>query len=159
MKKHVLVLLTFVPIIVGYIVNLTILIPGIGVLLYYVLPLLTTVFWFYLGRQFAHSAWKTVPAILIGNATGIISILVYLWQIFLKTDETRNMALAGASQMFSASAPGYLLARIAILFEKQPNTIGMASAVALQVISVLYMIVVFCVAILWEKNRIKNTNS
>ena len=50
MKKQTLVLLTFIPIIVGYVINLTILLPGIGTAFFYVLPLLATVFWFYLGR-------------------------------------------------------------------------------------------------------------
>lgn len=159
MKKRTLVLLTFVPIIVGYIINLTVLLPGIGMLILYVLPLLTTVFWFWLGIQFAHTTWKTIPEILIGNATGIISIPVYLWQFLLETDETRNMALAGFSQMFSASAPGYLLARIAILFESEPNTFGRASFVALNVISVVYMIAVFSAAILWEKIKIRKASS
>lgn len=159
MKKRTLVLLTFVPIIAGYIINLTVLLPGIGTLIYYVLPLLMTVFWFWLGRQFAHTTWKTIPAILIGNATGIVSIPVYLWQFLLETGETRNMTLAGLSQMFSASAPGYLLARIAVLFESDPNTLGQASFVALNVISVVYMIAVFSVAILWEKIKIRKTSS
>ena len=155
MKKSALVLLTFVPIVVGYLVNITLLLPVIGMLIYYVLPLLTTVFWFYLGRQYARSGWKTIPSILIGNATGILSLLVYLWQFLLVTDEARNLTLAGASQMFSASAPMYLLARIAILFESQPNYIGRASMVALQVVSVIYMIAVFCAGMLWEKKNMK----
>jgi len=57
--------------------------------------------------------------------------------------------------MFSASAPTYLLARIAILFEKQSNYTGRTSMVALQVISVVYMIVVFCIAVFWEKKKQK----
>ena len=83
MKKCVLVLLTFVPFIVGHIVNRSISIPVIGSIVFYVLPLLTTAFWFYLGRQYARSTWKTIPALLIGNATGIISLLIYLWQRLL----------------------------------------------------------------------------
>ena len=67
MKKCVLVLLTFVPFIVGHIVNRSISIPVIGSIVFYVLPLLTTAFWFYLGRQYARSTWKTIPALLIGK--------------------------------------------------------------------------------------------
>ena len=155
MKKSVLILLTFIPIIVGYIVNFTIRIPVIGMMIFYALPLLTTLFWFYLGRQYARSLWKTVPAILIGNATGVVSLLVYLWQFLLETDETRNLTLAGASQMFSASAPTYLLARLAIFFEEQSNYTGRTSMVALQVVSVVYMIMVFCMAVFWEKKKQK----
>ncbi len=60
--------------------------------------------------------------------------------------------------MFASSAPGLLLARIAILFESEPNTIGMASAVALQVISVVYMIAVFLVGYIFEKVRIRKAS-
>ena len=119
MKKICLVLLTFVPCLVGYLVNISIRLPVIGSIIFYVLPLFTTVFWFYLGRQYALSTWKTVPALLIGNATGVISLLIYLWQFFLKTEATINLTLASISQMFSAAAPTYLLAKIAVLFE--PN--------------------------------------
>lgn len=157
MKKHVLICLTFVPIIVGYIRNLTVLLPGIGIVLYYLLPLLTTVFWFYLGKQFAHTTWKTIPAMLFGNATGTVSLLVYLFQLTLPTEEARNTALAGASQLFSSSAPGFLLGRFAMLFESAPNTITMASAIALKVISTVYMIAIFCVAFLLERRKVRKT--
>ncbi len=159
MKKPILVLLTFVPVIAGSVLNRTILIPGIGTLLYYVLPLLTTAFWFWIGIQFARSAWKTIPAILIGNATGVGSLLVYLWQVFLTSDETRNMELMGLSQMYGASVQGSSwMARLALLFESEPNTIGMASAVALQIISVVFMISVFLAGFLWEKLRTRITS-
>lgn len=158
MKKSNLVLLSFVPILVGYFINLTILLPVIGMISLYVLPLVTTAFWFYLGRQYVRAGWKPVPAILIGNAVGIVSLLIYLWQFLLITDEARNLFLAGASQMFSAATPAWLLARIAILFESQPNYIGRASMVAMQVLSLVYMILVFSAGVLWEmKSRKKLT--
>lgn len=155
MKKSVLILLTFVPIVVGYIINLSILWPVIGLIIFYILPLATSIFWFYLGRLYAESTWKTIPALLIGNATGVISLLVYLWQYLLETDETMNLALVAASQMFSDSAPIYLLARFAILFESQPNYIGRASMVALNVISVMYMIVIFVLGFIWGRKTKK----
>lgn len=155
MKKRTLIMLTFVPMLVGYLVNLTLTIPVIGMALFYVLPLLTTVFWFHLGRQFARSSWKAVPAILIGNATGIVSFLVYWWQFVLETDETRNIPLAVASQMFSASTPLYLLGKFALLFESQPNFAGRRAMVALQGISVVYMAAVFCAAMIRERMQMK----
>ena len=66
MKKSVLILLTLVPVIVGYLVNVLIMVPGIGMAGFYLLPLLTTAFWFYLGKQFARK-WKPVPAVLISQ--------------------------------------------------------------------------------------------
>lgn len=151
MKKSVLVLLTFVPVIVGYLVNILIMVPVIGMIGFYLLPLLTTVFWFYLGKQYARSTWKTIPAILIGHAAGICSLLIYLWQLLLETGETRNMAMFGFSQMFAASTPMYLFGWLARLFESQPNYAGRTTLVALQVISLVYMMVVFGLAMFSEK--------
>lgn len=151
MKKICLVIFTFVPFLVGYIVNISIKLPVIGSVLFFALPLLTTVFWFYLGRQYACSNWKTIPALLIGNVTGIVSLFIYLWQYFLKTDETINLALMSISQMFSDAAPTYFLAKVAILFEIQPNYVGTRSKVALQLLSVGYMMAVFLLGFIREK--------
>lgn len=156
MKKSVLVLLTFVPFIVGHIINISIRIPVIGMIIFYVLPLLTTVFWFYLGRQYARSTWKIIPALFIGNATVVVSLLIYLWQYLFKTDETRNVVLMSVAQMFSDATPTYLLGRIAILFETQPNYIASSTfMVALNVISFVYMVVVFLFGFIWEKKTKK----
>ena len=156
MKKSVLVLLTFVPLIVGHIINISIRIPVIGMIIFYVLPLLTTVFWFYLGRQYARSTWKIIPALFIGNATGVVSLLIYLWQYLFKTDETRNVVLMSVAQMFSDATPTYLLGRIAILFETQPNYIASSTfMVALNVISFVYIVVVFLFGFIWEKKTKK----
>ena len=152
MKKSVFVLLTLVPVIVGYFVNILIMNPVIGMASFYLLPLLTTVLWFYLGIQYARR-WKPVPAVLIAHAVGICSLLVYLWQFLLETDETRSVTLAVFSQMFSASTPLYLFGRIARLFESQPNYAGRATMVAMQVIALVYMTIVFCIGIYWEKKR------
>ena len=150
MKKRNMILLSFVPVIVGYLVNLMIMIPVIGMACYYLLPLLTTVFWLRLGRQYVRS-WKPGPAILIAHAVGICSLLVYLWQFLLETDETRNFILAGFSQMFSAATPMFLFGRLALLFETQPNYIGRASMVAMQVIALVYMMVVFLIGMFFKK--------
>ncbi|MBD5475404.1 MAG: hypothetical protein HDR17_05390 [Lachnospiraceae bacterium] len=152
MKKSVLILLTLVPVIVGYLVNVLIMVPVIGMAGFYLLPLLTTAFWFYLGKQYAHR-WKPVPAVLIAHTAGICSLLIYLWQFLIETDETRSWTLAGFSQMFSASTPLYLFGRIARLAESHPNYVGRASMVAMQVIALVYMTIVFCIGIYWEKKR------
>lgn len=151
MKKSVLVLLTFLPFIIGYIINISIRLPVFGVIIFQVLPLLMTIFWFYLGGRYARSTWKTIPALFIGNATGIVSLLIYLWQYLFKTGETMNMALMSISQMFSNAAPAWLLARVAILFETQPNYVGASSKVALNVISFVYMMAIFSFGFIWGK--------
>ena len=69
MKKSVLLLLTLVPVIVGYLVNVLIMVPIIGMAGFYLLPLCTTAFWIYLGKQYARK-WKTIPAVLIAHIVG-----------------------------------------------------------------------------------------
>ena len=155
MKKRVLVLLTFVPVAVGYLVNILLALPVVGMAAFYVLPLLTTVFWFCLGRQFACSSWKTVPAICIGNATGIASLLIYLWQFLLESGETRNLDLAVLSQVFSASTPIYLFGGVIRFFYQLLNDVEIATLAAMQVTSVVYMAAVFCAGLFWEKKQAK----
>lgn len=154
MKKSVLLLLSFVPVVVGWLVNILIMVPVIGMVGFYLLPLLTTVFWFFLGKQYAHK-WKAVPAVLIAHTVGFCSLLIYLWQFLFETDVTRNLTLAAFSQMFSASTPSYLIGKIAVFFESQPNYAGRASMVAMQVIGLVYMVIVFSAGMYWEKKRTK----
>ena len=134
MKKRTLVLLALVPVAVGVVVNFTLFVPVVGPLLFFLLPLATTVFWVYLGGRYACAGWNAPCAILIGNAMGLLF-------------------LAAASQMFSAATPTYLFGRLAMLFESQPNYIGEATALALQVIAVLYMIAVFGFGYAWKKRK------
>ena len=155
-RKYKWFLLTFVPVIVGYIVNIFIMIPVAGTLLFYLLPILTTVFWYRIGGQYANADWKLVPATLISNSSGFISLLIYLWQFLIQTDETRSMFLAGWSQMFSASVPLYLFGRIAILFESQPNYMGRASMAALQVMALVYMMIIFAAGFLRNRSKISS---
>ena len=154
MKKNILILLSLVPVIIGYLVNNLIMVPAIGMAGFFLLPPLTTVFWFYLGKQYARK-WKPVPAVLIAHAVGICSLLIYLWQFLFETDQTRNIVLAGFSQMFSASTPLYLFGGIAMLVESQPNYAGRATMVALQVIALIYMVIVFSIGLYLEKKQIK----
>ena len=154
MKKNVLVLCSFIPIIVGYLVNILIMVPLIGMTGFYTFPILMTICWFFVGKEYA-KRWKTFAAIIIAHALGILSLIIYCWQFLLETDETRNMFLSGISQMFSASTPLYLLGFIARFFESQSNYAGRVSMVALQVISLVYMIIVFCVGMYVGKNKLK----
>ena len=153
MKKIILVLLTFVPILAGWLVNTAIFVPIIGMLLYYVLPIAVLAFWFWLGNQFSKTDWSILPSILIGSGTGILSLVLYVWQFLLQSDENRNLTLAGISQMYAASVPNYLFGGIARLFEPQPNVVGEATMLALQVISVILMLVVFSVGRVWGRKH------
>ena len=96
---------------------------------------------------------STTGSILWTGIVGFCSLLIYLWQFLLETDETRSLTLAGFSQMFSASTPLYLFGGIARLVESQPNYVGRATMVAMQVIALVYMIIVFCIGIYWKKRK------
>lgn len=149
MRKSILIMLTLIPVIAGYILNLTLMVPGIGMLLFYLIPAVIMVFWFYLGKLYSKTSWRIVPALLIGNAVGLLSLLLYIWEFLLHSDDTRNLFLAGLSQYFTASGPTFLTARIAILFEPQKNVIGRASVTGMQVIGVVFIIFIFAAGYIW----------
>lgn len=159
MKKYALVCLAFVPIPVGWLINSACLIPTAGVLITYVARLLMLVFWFYLGSRFAGTDWKAVSSVLIGNAAGILSLALYLWQFWGCSDENRNLALAGLSQMYSLAAPLNLSARLAMLFESQPGYAGITTMLAMQVIALLIMAAVFTGGYFWGRKRIRGGKS
>ena len=149
MKKFLLVLLTFVPIPVGYLINRNIRTPVVGMLLFYVAPLAVTVFWFWLGNQYSKTNWGAVPSVLTGSATGFLSVALYLWQFLGESGETRNLALAELSQMYFTATPQYLLIRLTMPFD----VFGDVSSLALQVISLVFMIAVFTAGYFWGKKH------
>ena len=153
MKKLILILLTLVPILAGWLINVTLLVPVLGELMFYVFPILVLVFWFRLGGRYAETDWGAVPAILIGSATGILSLAIYLWQFVGLDEASRNVGLAVWSQMYSAATPGYLYGRLAYLFEARPNYAGMAAHVAMQVIAVVLMATVFAAGFFRSRKR------
>ena len=71
-------------------------------------------------------------------------------------DAPRSLWLAGLSQLYSAAAPSYLLMRLAMLFESQPNHVGQATMLALQVLSLLYMAAVFAAGFFRQRAREKS---
>ena len=67
--------------------------------------------------------------------------------------------MEAAAQMFSAATPTYLFGRLVMLFEAQPNYIGEATALALQMIAVLYMIVIVGCGYAWGKRTALRSQS
>lgn len=154
MKKSILILLSLVPVVVGWLINSLMQFPVIGTAGFYLLPLFTTVFWFFLGQKYARQ-WKPLPAVFIAHAAGIGSLLIYLWQFLIETEATRNLALAAFSQMFSASTPLYLTGKIAVFFLRQSDGVSRATLVALQIIGLVYMVIVFSLGLYLEKKKVK----
>lgn len=154
MKKANLFILTFVPLIAGCSVQMAGTAKNFGTAVLLIVPLLTTVFWLWLGTRYARSSWGLTASVLMGNAVGILSLLVYLWQFLLETDQTRNMVLASVSQMFTLSTPTFLLYKIIILLRAGQFDAVQASNTTLEVISVIYMTAVFLCGYLAENHRL-----
>lgn len=143
MKKSNLILLTLVPCFAGYLINNLVGVDVIGMWIYHSLPLIVVAFWFWLGFQYSKTDWTAIQSILIGNTVGMASLILYLWQFLGQSDERRSMFLAGLSQAFTSATPTYLISRLAILFETQPDYIGERSVIAMHVIALMLMMVIF----------------
>ena len=148
MKKLVLILLTLVPILAGALINASI--TPLGMLLYYALPILVLVFWFWLGGQYAGTDWGMLPSVLIGSATGIASLVLYVWQFCLESEGTRNPFLAGLSQMYAGSIPLYVFSFIFRLLKL--GDVGQMFLVH-EVLAVILMAVVFLAGYRRKKQR------
>ena len=156
MKRACCFLFPLTPTLIGYIYNL-ILIPLLSVpflfsLVFYVLPFAMLFYWFWAGRKYAQAKGSALISILIGNSIGILSLLLYIWQFVLLSDQQRNLFLAGLSQYFSSPIV-FLTMKVAVLFESQKYAIGSTTAVATQIIGLFVMLVVFAVGIFYEKRK------
>jgi hypothetical protein len=144
-----------VPVILGYILNMTLIVPFVGSIVYYILPLLTLVLWFWIGSKYGQTNWNILQSILIGNLVGFISLGLYLWQFTVLNDDKRDLFIAGFSQMFTACTNIFTV-RIAILFEAEQNAITQTSATALQYLGLILMVVVFAFGYVYGKRKSQN---
>ena len=152
MNRIILLLLTFVPVVSGYLLNLLVLVPGLGTLLFYLLPCVTLIFWFFLGNLYSKSGWNLAQSTLIGNGVGFLSLILYFWQFLLCSDDSRNIFLAPFSQEFTANT-NLLTARLAMLFEAEKNTISQTTMTAMQVLGLVLMVLLFMLGYGFGKRR------
>ncbi len=152
MKRSVLVLLTFIPLLIGCLINFSIMVPIIGSASFTLLPIVTTIFWFYLGKKFAQSGWNIITSVLIANATGILSLLIYIWQFWFRTADTRNLVLAALSQYFSLSVPSYLFGWVIGAFGSQ----SYIHMLTMQIFAVVFMMLVFVCGYWWGKRTVES---
>lgn len=157
MNKKALVLLTLVPIFTGYLLNISILIPGLGTLLFYLIPCITLIFWFYLGRKYSKTNWNILQATILGNCIGFISLLLYLWQFYLRNDENRNLFISGISQLF-VSGTSLFTAKFPQFFENHGNTITQTSYTAMQVLGLFLMVIIFLIGYVFGKVKARGGN-
>lgn len=150
MKKNGYLLLAMLPIIIGYLYNLSFLVvAGIG--LFYIIPIIIIILWYWVGTKFADNVNSYIVGILGGNILGILSLGIYYWQFIIRDDGKRSMFLAGLSQYFTSSLSP-LTAKIGMIFEKTPNTITQTTMTAMQVIGTIIMIIVFSIGFIMRKN-------
>lgn len=142
-KKITLVLLTLLPVILGFLFSLVTDVPVLGTLTIHVLPYMVLVFWFILGREFATTDFGYGKSLLIAHALELVSLLLFLWQFQLATDSTRNLSIAAFSQLYSTATPLVLFSYLAVLFEPFQDQIGLAAMTALQIISLVALVMVF----------------
>ncbi len=99
MKTWKLLLLSLVPGIAGYGVNLLILLPILGTAVFYLQGVAIAVFCIWLGTRCARSGRRFPSALLLTQWPSAVCFLLYLWQFHVCSDDSRNFFLAGLSQM------------------------------------------------------------
>lgn len=154
MKKNILLFLALVPVVTGYLLNITLLIPGLGALLYYLLPSITLCFWFYLGSKYSETNWNILQSVIIGNGIGLLSLLLYFWQFWQCSDDNRNLIISGISQLF-VSNTNLLTAGYAILFEPEKNVVTQISSTAMQIMGLVLMVIIFTAGYIFGKVKNK----
>lgn len=158
MKKVYYFLFAFVPTLIGYIYSIFIIkilsIPFLGSLIFYLLPFTVLLLWFWVGRKFVQTKTTAFCAILIGNSVGILSLLLYVWQFIILSDQQRIFFLAGLSQHFS-SIVGLLTAKVAVFFEPQKGVVGLVIMTGIQVIGLIVMVLVFAAGFFYEKRKVR----
>ncbi len=142
MKKSKKILLIISPIIIGMVFNYLILVPGLISILIYGGPIFFIIYWVWVAGLFQGHMKSPIKATLLANSGGIISLLIYIWQLILVSDDKRSLFLAGLSQDFSAPL-SFLTVKIGMQFEKNPIEGTMITIFASQVAGLVIMMIVF----------------
>ena len=152
MKKSVLILLTFVPLIIGYVATIMAMYPTKSIV-YYLLIFFSTAFWFWLGILYTRSNWKPIMSVLVAHSVFICSILIY-WRQW-QSSITFTPSWVSFSKLFTASTPiVFISEKIAVLCKLKPLVVlKMERHIGLQILALVYMIVVFCLGLFIEKNK------
>ncbi|MEA4954303.1 MAG: dephospho-CoA kinase [Pseudoflavonifractor sp.] len=162
MKKNAwkLLLLSLAPLAVGWLFNVTIMIWSdislLSSLVWYGLPLAELFFWYQVGRRCRARTLGYLPALALTHWVVAVEVAVYLWQFLAVSSEARNMELAGFSQDFNIFM--IYTVRLARLFETQPNYIGQATTVAMELMGFALLVAAFSLGYLWvpkEKKTMK----
>ncbi|MDW7651878.1 MAG: hypothetical protein SCK29_03815 [Bacillota bacterium] len=154
-NKTYIGVLAFSPVVIGYVLNLSIMLPLFS-LLQFVIPFILLAYWFWVGGKFAEVVKNSFAAVLAGNFFGIVSFLIYYWQFIFLTGENRSLWLAVISQMFNAPL-SFITVRAGSIFESAPNTFSQTSVTASQAVGLLLMVLTFSTGYFHTKNKRKVT--
>ncbi len=152
MRKLHLGLLAFSPMLIGYIFNLTAMIP-LFLLLAFIMPFVMLGYWFWVGGKFAEVVKNPIIAILLGNIFGIISFVIYYWQFIILTGENRSLPLAIISQAFNSPLT-MITVRVGRLFESVPNSVTQSTVSASHALGLLFMVLVFSTGYFYSKKNV-----
>lgn len=154
MIKIRLILLAIAPMLIGYIYNLSLLlmIPIIAQVLYYVVPILLIIYWYYVGEIYLKHIKNPFIAVLTGNSFAILSLVIYIWQFIILDDQNRSTIFAIIAQCFFA--PIYILtAKIGPLFEPKPNSITQISVNVMNISALIIMVAVFVIGYMVHRRK------
>lgn len=155
LKKSSLIIFAFIPTIMGYFYDLLFR-PALIVFLLYILPIFMFFLWFWVGGKFAKMNIKVLTSILIGNSIGIVSLLVYLWQFFIISEEQRNLTLAGLSQAFS-TATGIYVIKLAVVIQPEKHIVGITTITITQILGLILMMGIFAAGYYFNKRKVNLT--
>jgi len=149
-KAWKLLPLALVPSMVGCIVNRLILIPGIGTILFSIQGPAVVVFCVWLGIHCARSSYRFSSALPLTQWPSAVCLLLYLWQFHICSDESRNLFLAGLSQMPGAPLFVYA-AKLVAPFSN--HSWGPPETLATTAISLAMLAVLFSCGYWWNRCR------
>jgi hypothetical protein len=153
MNKLILAFFALSPILLGYVFNISLFIPIIGSILFWILPFVQLLYWCWVGKKFAMHTNNPIIAIVLGNIFGAISLLVYFWQFVMLIDTNRNLWLSGFSQMFSCSLSP-ISSKLVIMLQLNNNSITQTLVNSVQIVGFLLMIFAFSIGYIHGKREL-----
>lgn len=101
------------------------------------------VYWFWVGRQFAHTKMNKCLSFLGGNSLWGISLGLYIWQFVFVDDSSRSMFWAGLSQQYELFMVP-ISTRIVILYG------NVIEGTQVSILSYILMLFIFTLGFIYE---------
>ena len=98
--------------------------------------------WYQVGKYFAGQIKNFIAAVVLGNLIGIISFLLFSWQVVFITAEKQSLSLINISRAFSAPLTNIVI-KVTGIFAKDQIPFIENLSVSYQAIGLLLMMLVF----------------